>query len=370
MTAAVDLAQYGTTSPSWRNRIINGGMTIDQRNAGASIALPDGNANYLFAVDRFGASRASGGTATAQQSTVAPSGYINSFLYTTGAAITPAAGDTAQLFQAIEGFNIADLGWGTANAQTVTLSFWVRSSLTGTFSGVFRNSAGDRSYVFSFTIASANTFEYKTITILGDTSGTWLTNNQRGIFVSFDMGCGSDFRTATVGSWVSGSFRGATGSIQLNTTSSATFYITGVQLERGTVATPFDYRGIGQELSLCQRYFQKSGQSSSGQWIPGSTTNAGLDIRTAARFVTTTNRAAVNIPFFVPMRVNPSITIYPGRAGVTNTASRITVYNDNTLVTFNAGGLVISVNGVNGHFSDLSTSTEFYTFNFVAEAEL
>jgi hypothetical protein len=284
----------GNLSPytGMRNRIINGSMTIDQRNAGASIALPDGTAAYLFAVDRFNANRAAGGTATAQRSTVAPSGYINSFLYTTGTAITPAAGDNAQISQFIEGFNIADFGWGTANAQTVTLSFWVRSSLTGTFSGSFRNSANDRSYVFSFTIASANTFEYKTITISGDTSGTWLTDNQRGLRITFDMGSGSTNRTATIGSWVSGGFAGATGSIQLNTTSSATFYITGVQLEKGSTATPFEFRSIGTELGLCQRYYYKVFPNAAGALLTPTGANTGTTISVFSSQFPVTMRAA------------------------------------------------------------------------------
>jgi hypothetical protein len=143
-----------------------------------------------------------------------------------------------------------------------------------------------------------------------------------------------------------------------------------VQLEKAAAATSFENRPFGTELAMCQRYYQKSGQSNGAIWIPGSATNAGSDLRNAPRFITTTDRATLSVPFLVPMRVNPSVTFYPGRADVTNTPSRLTVYNSSTLVTFGASGVVTSVNGINGRFESLSTSTELYTFNFVAEAEL
>ena len=361
----------GALSPQtgFKNRIINGAMTIDQRNNGASIALPDGTAAILFAVDRFNANRAAGGTATAQRSTVAPSGYINSFLYTTGTAITPAAGDNAQISQFIEGFNIADFGWGTADAQTVTLSFWVRSSLTGTFSGSFRNSANDRSYVFSFTIASANTFEYKTITVSGDTSGTWLTDNQRGLRITFDMGSGSTNRTATIGSWVSGGFAGAAGSIQLNTTSSATFYITGVQLEKGSTATPFEFRSIGTELALCQRYYEKSYL---GSVVPGAVSTQGLMVFNVG---TTTVPNSVGFfigsTFCVTKRAAPTVTIYSyqGNAGRITTAAGI----GTELATGTGTSSAISQNSFAVDNASGSTATivnNAIVFHFVAVSEL
>jgi hypothetical protein len=162
--------------------------------------------------------------------------------------------------QYIEGFNVADLGWGTASAQTITVSFWVRSSLTGTFAGSVSNSAANRSYVFTYNISSANTWEYKTITIAGDTSGTWLTNNGRGILLTFDLGNGSNYQ-ATAGSWVSQYAVGTSSSVKVISTVGATWQITGVQLEKGSTATSFDYRPYGTELALCQRYYEVSGQN-------------------------------------------------------------------------------------------------------------
>jgi hypothetical protein len=152
-----------------------------------------------------------------------------------------------------EGFNIADLAWGTANAKTVTLSFWVNCSLTGTFGGSFRQGSGTRSYPFTYTISSANTWEQKTITVAGDTSGTYASNNTAGLILSLGFGVGSTF-SATAGAWAAGNFVSATGATSVVGTSGATFYITGVQLEIGTSATPFERRMYGQELALCQRY--------------------------------------------------------------------------------------------------------------------
>jgi hypothetical protein len=234
-----------------RNRIINGAMVIDQRNAGASVST-----SGSFPVDRFVIGNAVT-SFTAQRSTVAPAGFINSLLYTSTTGGSAGANDRLIIRHRIEGFNWADLGWGTASAKTVTLSFKVRSSLTGTFSGSLRNSNEDRSYPFSFTISSANTFEDKSITIVGDTTGTWETGNGTAVQLSFDMGSGSSKRT-TAGAWAAGDFVGVTGAVSVSATTGATFYITGVQLEVGTQATSFEYRQFGTELSLCQRYYWKN----------------------------------------------------------------------------------------------------------------
>jgi hypothetical protein len=190
---------------------------------------------------------------TAQQSSTVPAGFNKSLLYTTGTGATPSATDRNTIVHIIEGNNVSDLGWGAAGAQTVTLSFWVRSSLTGTFGGALANGSVNRSYPFTYTISSANTWEQKSITIAGDTSGTWLKDNGAGIYVWFDMGCGSTY-LATAGAWATGDYRGATGDTKLISTTGATFYITGVQLEKGATATSFDYRPYGTELALCQRY--------------------------------------------------------------------------------------------------------------------
>ena len=273
-----------------RNRIINGDMRIDQRNAGASITQSTSN---QFPVDRWLVAGDVASKFTAQQSSTAPAGFSNSLLITSSSAYTVGAAESFILTQYIEGLNIADFGWGTAGAATVTLSFWVRSSLTGTFGGALRNSASNRSYPFSYTISSANTWEQKSITIAGDTSGTWLTTNGRGISLTFSMGAGSS-ASSTAGAWVAGSYVSATGATSVVGTSGATFYITGVQLEAGSVATPFEHRQYGQELALCQRYFQKS-PTGWETWI-----------YTVEQLGSGYGRAQVYYPVY--MRANPTIS--------------------------------------------------------------
>jgi len=277
MTRARDTADQqdnlgGAVAPfvAGKNYIINGAMEIDQRNSATYPAtLPDGNASYSFGADRWHGGRAAAATATLGQSSVAPTGFTKSSLWTNGTGITPVSGDAAYFAHNIEGNNIAFLNFGTANAATLTFSFWVRSSLTGTFSGSFVNASSNRSYVFTYSISAANTFEKKTITFTGDTSGTWGTGTGRGLSVLFDMGSGSTNRTSTTNTWVTGFFTGSNGSVQTNATSSSTFYLTGVQLELGNVATPFARAGgsIGGELALCQRYYYRQTSVSAYGWM-------------------------------------------------------------------------------------------------------
>ena len=240
-----------------RNRIINGDMRIDQRNNGASIN------SDAYSVDRWFREISNDGALTAQRSGEAPVGFTSSLLCTTTTAdASLGATQYTLIYQHIEGNNLYDLGFGTANASSVTLSFWVRSSLTGTFGGSFRSGAQvgtTRSYPFTYSISSSNTWEYKTITIPGDTNAsgeTWVKNNGRGATVFFSLGTGSTF-SGTAGSWASANYVGATGGTSVIGTLNATWYITGVQLEPGTVATPFERRSYGQELALCQRYYYR-----------------------------------------------------------------------------------------------------------------
>ena len=243
-----------------RNRIINGDMRIDQRNAGASVTPTDG----AYGLDRwrFGLTQAS--KITAQQnagSVTPPTGFSNYLGITSSSAYSIVSGDIFMISQRIEGFNTADLAWGTANAKTVTLSFWVYSSLTGTFGGSFINSAASRSYPFTYTISSANTWTQISVTIAGDTTGTWIgATNGIGIQVNFGIGVGTTY-SGTSGAWAATGYYSATGAQSVVGTNGATFYLTGVQLEIGTSATPFERRMYGQELALCQRYYESTGQS-------------------------------------------------------------------------------------------------------------
>lgn len=280
MTLAVNLAQGASNNVTFRNRIINGACVIDQRNAGASVT-PSVNGTYL--VDRWNLTFSQGSKFSAQQNAGAvtpPAGYINYLGLTVVASVSVGTGDYFAVQQPIEGLNVADLAWGTANAQAVTLSFWVRSSLTGTFGGALSNSAGSRSYPFTYTISAANTWELETITIPGDTSGTWLTTNGIGVYVRFGLGSGATY-SGTAGSWAASNYFTATSAVSVVGTGSATFYFTGVQLEAGTTASPFEYRQYGTELALCQRYYFAAYKASTdSQEVVVRTGLTGFDLTT------------------------------------------------------------------------------------------
>jgi hypothetical protein len=241
----------GGGNAMFKNRIINGAMVIDQRNAGASVTP----ASSAYTLDRWQVTASQASKFSVQQSSVAPSGFTNSALITSLSAYTVGAAEEFLFRQNIEGLNMGDFGWGTASAAPVTLSFWVRSSLTGTFGGAIQNSAQNRCYPFSYTISAANTWEQKSVTITGDTSGTWLTTNGVGLRANFSLGSGAA-NSGTAGVWAGTYYASATGATSVVGISGATFYITGVQLEKGSTATSFDYRPYGTELALCQRYFE------------------------------------------------------------------------------------------------------------------
>jgi hypothetical protein len=292
----------------FRNRIINGNMVIDQRNAGASVTI---TADPQYTVDRWkiGASQAS--RLSVQRSTLSPEGFSNSALITSLAATTVGASDYFGFQQDIEGFNMSDLSWGTASAQPITISFRVRSSLTGTFAGSIRNLLQNRSYPFTFTINAANTWEAKTVVVAGDTSGSWNTDNTVGLRLTFSLGVGSSF-TGTAGAWASSNLINATGAVNMVATNGATFVVTGVQLEAGSVATPFEQIDYGRELMMCQRYFAKSYNQAIALATPGDFAGA------PGRFVdATSNYASVQVFFPVRMRATPTVTIYNPSTGAT-----------------------------------------------------
>ena len=255
------LGSYGAQDSSslmFRNRLINGDMRIDQRNAGTQ----SNTSVTQYHVDRWNYLGTQVSKFSIQKSAVTPSGFTSSLLFTSLAATAAGASDWWAVRQVIEGFNVADLGWGTASAQSITLSFWVRSSLTGVFGGSLLNDAANRTYAFTYSISAANTWEYKTVTIQGDTSGTWLTDANAGIRLVYGLGAGSSSKTAA-GSWTAGAFwGGATGTVDLTGTNGATLYITGVQLEAGPTATPFERRPYSVELGMCQRYYYRLTSSS------------------------------------------------------------------------------------------------------------
>jgi hypothetical protein len=306
------------TGFGFKNRIINGAMMIDQRNAGASVTVTD-TSNLTYTLDRWSAFGSAASKFSIQQDAGAvtpPAGFTDYLGVTSLAATSVGTSDQYTVGQIIEGFNIADLGWGTANAQPVTLSFWVRSSLTGTFGGAIVNSGFARGYGFTYVINAANTWEQKSVTIAGDTTGTWLTTNGIGINVRFGLGVGSTL-SAPVGSWSAGSYRSAVGATSVVGTSGATFYITGVQLEKGSTATSFDYRPYGTEMSLCQRYYTKTYSDAN---VPGSTVSGQQQANSIWSSVPTTNSYPQIGQWFYPvtMRATPTIVIYNPNTGTVN----------------------------------------------------
>ena len=280
-----------------KNRIINGAMVIDQRNAGASVTPTDGS----YVLDRWKNAVSAASKMTVQQVSTAPTGFSNSIKITSTSAYSLVSNSYFHTSQGFEGFNMADLGWGTANAQTVTISFRVYSSLTGTFGGAIQNYDATRSYPFTYTISSANTWTTISITIPGDTGGTWVgaTNAGWGYLV-FGLGVGSTY-SGPAGTWAAANYASATGAVSVVSTNGATWYLTGVQLEIGTTATPFERRLYNQELANCQRYYYRQISSATG-----------------ARFgmgqAVGTTSALVNSIFPVTMRVAPTALEQTGTA--------------------------------------------------------
>ena len=323
------LAYPTSGSLSGRNRIINGDMRIDQRNAGASISLANSNG---YAVDRHLCFFQGGatGTLTFQRDSVAPAGFTNSIKATVVTADT--TNTQAYIAQFVEGYNVADLNFGTANARTVTLSFWVRSSIAGTYCGGITGggSSGNQvGYVFEYSISSANTWEYKTVTIPGETSGTYVfdSTNGTGFRVKFDLGTIDPSRTAAPNAWTAGLKYSTTtaGVVRWKQNAGATFYITGVQLEVGSVATPFERRSYGQELSLCQRYCQVHRVSSSGELIAvgvgnGATTST-QTLRPFVEFRSTPSLDFNNSNNFQIQRVGAATTQIPGSLNIISGSS-------------------------------------------------
>lgn len=246
---ASDMANRGSEF-GYRNRIINGDMRIDQRSNGAAITPTAGQ----YTIDRFKLEVSQASKLTVQRVSSTAQGFSNALKVTVASVYTPTSSDFFLVRHFIEGFNSADLGFGSAAAKTITISFYVNASITGLYSVSVRNNGGSRAYVATFTVTSANADEYKTIVVPGDVTGTWAANSSIGIELAFDLGTGSTRSTATTNAWQSGDYFKATGSVSLVANAGATFYITGVQLEAGTAASPFERRDYGRELQMCQRY--------------------------------------------------------------------------------------------------------------------
>ena len=325
-------------------------MRIDQRNEGAALTV---NSNTRFySVDRFaGFGVPTDGVFTLQRSTTATGEFVNSLLATvTTADASIGANDNYLIQQMVEGLNVSDLRWGSASAKTVTLSFWVRSSATGTFGGSVRNSDASRSYPFTYSVSSANTFEKKTVVIAGDTSGTWLTTSGIGLNISFSLGTGSS-RLGTAGAWAGANYAGATGETALISTLSATVYLTGVQLEVGNAATEFERRPFGQELALCQRYLHRASYDSGNPFFAVGQTQSSTQVTYV-------------YPFPVTMRATPTVTFsaagnFFAQAGGGNATPSAMASSDPTV---NTTGIVATVSGATPGYASIlirQTGTAF-----------
>ena len=338
-----------------RNRIINGAMVIDQRNAGA--ANTPVNNGYTLDRWKFGLTQSAKFTAQQDSSANTVAGFTSSLKVTSSSAYSVTSVDTFFLDQIIEGNNVADLRWGTASARPITISFWVRSSLTGQFGGALRNNAADRAYPFSYTIVAANTWEQKFITVVGCPDGTWLTTNGTGIEIVWNLGSVSSY-LATAGAWTSANIIGATGDTSVVGTNGATWYITGVQLEEGSVPTPFEYRQYGTEFDLCRRYFEIVRLTNDGSLnqYPG----AGV----AMAWATTDVRMTLQ---YYPKRANPtcvmsgSIRLATSAYGATLTSFTFDSPGPITVLMYNSSTSGFTTGNALQAFSQ--NNTTFISFN-------
>jgi hypothetical protein len=325
----------GLFGQSFTNRIFNGQMQIDQRNAGASVTPTN-----AYTLDRWFARENTDGAITVQQVTDAPTGFVNSAKITVTTADASIGESQFSYFaQRLEGFNISDFAFGTASASPITLSFWIKSSLTGTFGGSVSNGENNtRAYPFTYVISSANTWEQKSVTIAGDTSGSWATNNSQAMALFFGLGNGTG-STATAGAWTgTANIQSANGTVNLISTLSATWQITGVQLEKGSTATSFDYRPYGTELALCQRYYQRftgtgtfcSSCSPGIAWISTNTSNHTSVFQTEMRTAPTLEQSGLNLRD--PLVGNFSATISLA-SGATTKGAELTTSGSSGLTT-------------------------------------
>lgn len=345
-----------------RNLIINGAMDIAQRTTGSVTATGQ------YPVDRFVTSfSVTSAAISAERQEEAPAGLFNSLRYRMTTAASAGAAEVNNIQYKVEGLDSRYLKWGTAQASNVTLSFWVRSSNAGTYCVSLRNDAGEtrRSYVAEYTIAADDTWERITVPIDGDTGGTWLTTAQLGINITWDLGSGSNFN-GTADSWLNDENRlNTSNQFDFAGTTDAAFYLTGVQLEIGDVATPFEHRGFDEELRRCSRYYQKSYAPGTD---PGTATDTGsIGSRMDASTTAVQHPGTV---FRHTMRAAPTVTLYSPQNGVADRVSdRAGTPNSHT-----NNGIVTSIFGAghNGFTSIVLDAAEgpAITYHYTAEAEL
>lgn len=316
-----------------RNKIINGNMVVNQR---YSLASPQAATDGSYYIDRFKTYKVGTGAFTVQQTATAPAGFSRSTLLTITANSTPTSSDYYNYVQAIEGYNIADLSWGTAGAKSVTLSFWSNVSVAGTYSVFITN--GTISYLKTFTVTSPGAWERKSVTFAGPTTGTWDATNGGGFFVGFDLGAGTG-RTGAASSWLTGVYEHVTGSANwIAGTVGATYYVTGVQLEIGTTATPYEMQTYSDQLSQCQRYYYK------GYFLNGFGSDQALFSGTITGLLQTP----------IPMRTTPTATSNVAGGGKLNFTDTTTTYAQAT-----GGWSIISTSGQ-------AATSQYQSFTWVA----
>jgi hypothetical protein len=342
-----------------KNRIINGAVTISQRNGSSATTIPAYTNTY--GPDRwYGASQPVGSKYSIAQGNTGgaalAAGFVNCLNVVSLSAYSITSGDIHTVCQRVEGYNTADLQWGTANAKTVTLSFWAYSSITGTWAGVITDSANAYTYPFTYTISSASTWEYKTITIAGPTSGTWSTTTGIGLNLCFSVGVGSSF-TGTANAWTSAANTfGVTGANSLLGTNGAQLSFTGVQLEVGSNATGFEYRQYGTELSLCQRYYYVN--------VSGA-----ADLVICPSYYLNSSNVGGIISYPVTMRTTPSLVATSGSnyyqtSSQTGLTSLSNAYGTNqTMLVFNN----TQASGTAGYAGHLRTQNASASVAFSAE---
>jgi hypothetical protein len=349
----------------FRNRIKNGDCRLDQRNAGASVTWAANTNGYT--IDRWKLTQNGTVASTVQRSTVVPTGqgFTNSLLTTITTAETAVGtgNKTAGYYYMLEGYDTSDFGWGTASAQTITISFWVRSSVVGTYSFSVMNTAFNRSYNSSYTITTANTWEKKIFTIPGDTGATSMdTTNGIALSLVFDLGFSPMYESSTANAWQGSSSYALSGCTKLSSTVGATFYLTGLQLEAGSTATDFERRPIGTELALCQRYYQKTYELGTA---PGTVTLVG-----AINYITYGTFQDLNDKLQVEMRGIPStVQIFNPATG---TAGEIRNYSNsvNYAATINGGAGKTSSKQTVFRSSVPASGNNELTYHIAASAEL
>lgn len=355
-TGSLSQGVLSSSGISHKNMIINGDMVIDQRNCGASIT-PTTDAKY--SLDRWCMSISQASKYSVQQVSDAPANFNNSLKVTSLSAYSLVSSDFFGVFQNIEGYNIAKLGFGSSSAKPITLSFWVKSSLTGIFVGRIANGAGNRSYPFSYAVNTANTWEKKTITIPGDTTGTWLTTNGTGFNVYFGLGLGANF-VGSANSWQAGNFSTVSGAVSLVGTSGATWQLTGVQLEQGSVATDYEYRPYGTELALCQRYFSKSYDINV---IPATFATNGPIVALAFNTYDFYTCGYTKLP--VSMRTAPTVNTYSTVTGASGKFWNVTAQTDIPSSVTEIGN-----NSFHAYGNNTLVSAHQYSYHWTADAEL